>query len=456
MRREPEKRRRMVILSFDAVGARDLAVLEKLPNFRRLVQRGALCREVESVYPSITYPAHATIVTGKKPVRHGVINNTCFQPGYERPDWLSDRGNICGTTLYDEALKRGDSVCALLWPTTGKSRIPYNFPEIHANRPWQNLALKTLTDGSPRYILSMLPRAFRLLNGIHEPELDNFVERIAIETIARYNPEWLFVHFLDVDSNRHLLGLDHPEIRRALKRLDCRIGNIMEALEQTTAGRCRRMEDTTVVILGDHCQKDCHTAVYPNYLLKKHGLLNTDSKGRITDYQVVAKNCDGSCYLYLNPKMTNHVEMTRKMTQKLTELFRNMTDGKNTVVSRIFAGYEAGRMGADDKCVMMLEAKEGYYFLDDCDVLTCPVDDVTRHRMRATHGYLPNLSEYQTFFLMSGFGVREGVTGGPMKLWDEAPTLARIMGISLPGADGTVQEQLLEQSQLPGCAGRAT
>lgn len=97
----------MVVLSFDAVGAEDLSVLKKLPNFGWLCRQGALCENVESVYPSITYPAHTTIITGRKPCSHGIINNTCFQPERENPDWMSSRRWIRGTTLYDEALKRG-------------------------------------------------------------------------------------------------------------------------------------------------------------------------------------------------------------------------------------------------------------------------------------------------------------------------------------------------------------
>lgn len=439
MRTSQSPKRRMVILSFDAVGAEDLSVLKKQPNFKRLSEQGVLCEHVESVYPSITYPAHTTIVTGKKPCHHGIINNTCFQPERRNPDWMSDRGNIRGTTLYDEAIKRGDRVCALLWPVTGKSRITYNFPEIHANRPWQNLILKTMMDGSPRYVLGTLPHAMRELKGIQEPELDNFLEKVAVDTILRYNPELMLIHFLDVDAHRHRLGVGHPEIRRALKRLDGRIGAVLDALVRTKAGNCHSMEDTTIVILGDHYQLDCHTVLYPNYLLKKHGLLNIDSKRRVTDYQVIAKNCDGSCYLYLHPEIRKDSEMTEKLTRKLTTIFQELSDG----IECIFSGSEAAALGADDTVVMMLEAKNGYYFLDDHKVLTMSVDNVRQHRMKATHGYLPTLPKYQTFFLMSGYGVKKGGTCNSMKLWDEAPTLARIMGLNLLGTDGCVKTELL-------------
>lgn len=57
--------RRMVVISLDAVGARDLAYLKTLPNFQKLRAQSGYCDHVESVYPSITYPAHTSIVTEK-------------------------------------------------------------------------------------------------------------------------------------------------------------------------------------------------------------------------------------------------------------------------------------------------------------------------------------------------------------------------------------------------------
>ena len=78
--------RRMVVISLDAVGARDLAYLKTLPNFQKLRAQSGYCDHVESVYPSITYPAHTSIVTGKKPLHHGVVNNLRLQPGRKSPD----------------------------------------------------------------------------------------------------------------------------------------------------------------------------------------------------------------------------------------------------------------------------------------------------------------------------------------------------------------------------------
>lgn len=81
MKNSTMKASRMIIISLDAAGEPDLAYIKEMPNFRRFFERAALCPHVESVYPSLTYPAHAAIVTGcglKQPV---LLITFVFSPG---------------------------------------------------------------------------------------------------------------------------------------------------------------------------------------------------------------------------------------------------------------------------------------------------------------------------------------------------------------------------------------
>ena len=175
---------RLIMISLDAVGQRDLAYLCTLPNFKRLWERAAKCAHVQSVYPSITYPAHVSIVTGKKPVHHRVINNTRLQPKRPTPDWIWQRKFIKGTTLYDEALKKGWKVAALLWPVTARSSITYNLPEIFANRFWQNQVMVSAYNGSAFYEMNLYRKFGHMIDGIRQPALDNFVHASALYTLS--------------------------------------------------------------------------------------------------------------------------------------------------------------------------------------------------------------------------------------------------------------------------------
>lgn len=419
----------MIIISLDAVGRKDISFLRALPNFRALYNKSGVCEHVKSVYPSLTYPAHTSIITGRLPKNHGIINNTLLQPMRKTPDWMWQRKRIKSTTLYDEAHKKGMTTAALLWPVTAKSNITWNFPEIFANRPWQNQIVVSVLNGSARYQIDLYKRFGRLLNPnrrTRQPSLDNFVQASLLYTLKKYQPDLTLVHFTDVDTHRHIYGVEHEKVREALKRHDKRLGEIIHTLEETGT-----KEQTTIVVLGDHYQQDVHTIVYLNYLLKEKGYLKTNGN-KITSYQALAKNCDGSCYIYFHEKYKHDTILTQEMTGLLKKIRRDSQYG----IKHVFTGEEAGRIGADDTCAFMLEAKAGYYFLDEFKVLTQRVEDEKKYKMRAVHGYLPTDENYETFFMASGYGVSGHKIIPQMTLWDEGVTLAKLLGVHLGEVDG--------------------
>ena len=430
--------RRMVIISLDAVGARDLAYLKTLPNFQKLRAQSGYCDHVESVYPSITYPAHTSIVTGKKPLHHGVVNNLQLQPGRKSPDWMWQKHFIHGKTLYEAAAEKGYVTASILWPVTGKSRIRYCVPEIFANHWWQSQVMVSATNGPVLYQIELLKKFGHLMDGIKQPQLDNFVYAAADYTIRKYDPQLFLIHLTDVDTNRHLYGLDAPQIKEALDRHDERLGGICRALAETGD-----MEKTTIVVLGDHCQMDTHTVLYPNYYLKKAGLIRATADGKIKDYDFIAQHCDGSCYIYAGKKMKK--QMTIMSAEEKEAVMKHLRSCLQKIphLHEIFSRKHAAALGADGDCICMLEAEPGYYFQNGMEKPQEEVGQMQGERMLATHGYLPALPEYETFFMMSGYGVSQGEIP-KMYLWDEGPTLASVLGVDLPDTDGKIIEQLLK------------
>lgn len=432
--------KRVVIISLDAVGSKDLPFMSSLPNFRKFMNKAAVCANVSSVYPSVTYPAHTSIITGRMPKNHGVINNTLLQPERMKPDWMWQRKYISGTTLYDEMIKKGWKVASLLWPVTAKSKIQYNLPEIFANRPWENQILVSACNGSLRYQLELNHKFGKLRDGVRQPQLDNFVQASTLYTIDKYKPDMLLVHFTDVDTNRHIYGVTHERVTEALRRHDVRLGKIMQHLEKSGD-----VKDTTVVVLGDHYQKNTERVVYINYLLREKGLLQVvDNK--IVDYQIIAKNCDGACYLYCNHVLRGNgiLPLEPKVEQKLTEVLHLLETEEKYGTTHIYSGKEAGLLGADDTCVAMLEAREGCYYLDGFEKLTEMVSDMKEGKMKATHGFFPNAEGYKTFFMAMGCGIQEGVQIKRMNLCDIGVTLAELLKVDLGQVDGKVTEELLK------------
>lgn len=422
-----------MIISFDAVGRQDLEFLMTLPNFSSFLEGAALCGHVSSTYPSLTYPAHTSIITGRMPKNHGVINNTKLQPKRERADWVYQRKYIKTTTLYDEAKKKGLRTAALLWPVVGQSRIRYAVPEVMVTRKWQNQILVNALNGPIAYQLDLNKRFGHLRDGIRQPALDNFIQASALYTIEKYDPELFLLHLTDVDTNRHIYGVHHEKVNAALRRHDQRLGEILEKLEKTG-----NMEDTAVIILGDHYQKDARKIAYLNYFLQKEGLIQIKD-GKIKDWQAVAKTCDGSCYIYLNKGKRADGALQKQVRSMLEKLAEREDYG----IGQIFSAEEAARLGADPECFLMIEAREGWVFLDDWEQESKDVREEKEHFVRGTHGYLPCGEEYQTFFAAKGCGIRPCTVDREIRLWDEGATIAVLMGLDLGKTDGQIIREIL-------------
>ncbi|MFL6559728.1 MAG: alkaline phosphatase family protein, partial [Bacillus sp. (in: firmicutes)] len=362
----------LIIISFDCLSSLDFPMLKTLPNFQSILNTGTLVQEVKSIYPSVTYPCHATIVTGNYPNRHGVINNTLLQPGRNSPDWNWFRECIKGTTLYDEVKKANMTTAALLWPVTANADIDYNMPEIFANRPWHNQILVSLMSGSPRFQWGLNRRYGHIRKGLNQPELDDFVLESTVDTIKTKKPNLLMVHFTDLDTQRHYHGFSSEEATAAIHRHNNRLGRIIEALKESGI-----FENSTVVVLGDHSALDENKVINLNVLFHEQNLITSNGKGKIINWRAYCKSCDGSAYIYIKDK--HDPSAFNEVKRLLDTLLADPGSG----IENALTGEQAAEKGADGTCTFMLEAKRGYFFLDDHEgefIRTITQEDVNRDK----------------------------------------------------------------------------
>lgn len=428
------KNKYVIVISFDAVSEEDLEFLSKQPNFSKLIKNGALIKNVESVYPSLTYPAHATIVTGKYPKNHGVINNTVLDFKNDNPDWYWYRKYIKGDTIFDLAEKSGMKTCSILWPVTARSKITYNMPEIFCTKRYDNQILKSALAGSKIYQVNMNKKIGYLRQGMEEPYLDNFATEVAKKTIRELKPNLILLHLIDSDSQKHKYGIENKEVIESLKRHDERLGEIIESLK--LAGI---YEDSTIIALGDHSQINVNNVIKLNSILMKNDLINVNGN-KIKSYKAIAKSCDGSSYIYLKNK--NDVETRKKVRDILNELKNKYSN----VIEEVYNNEEIKNLGADINASFMIEAKRGYYFIDDFLGEAIEVIDESskiKHKLRASHGYLPSRDNYKTFFIAYGKTIKKGVVLEKGKLINHGPTIAKILDIDLRDCDGIVEERIL-------------
>ncbi|EKN65681.1 type i phosphodiesterase/nucleotide pyrophosphatase family protein [Neobacillus bataviensis LMG 21833] len=426
----------LIIISFDCLSALDYPILKDLPHFQTILKNGTYVEKVETIYPSVTYPCHATIVTGNYPNRHGVINNTLLQPGNPSPDWNWYRDCIHGTTLYDEAKLANLTTAALLWPVTGKANIDYNMPEIFANRPWQNQILVSLMNGTPSFQLELNKCFGHIRKGLKQPELDDFVLESTVHTIKTKKPNLVMVHFTDLDTQRHEHGFSSTEAIAAIHRHNLRLGRILEAIYEAGI-----YENSTVVALGDHSALDENKAVNLNVLLHKKNFITTNAKGKVINWLAYCKSCDGSAYIYINDKQDSAT------IKEVKQLVDSLLDDPDSGIEQVLTGDQAAAKGADGSCAFMLEASHGYYFLEDIEgeyIKTISREDAAADKKYtlACHGYSPEKEDYGTILMAVGKGINQ-TTLPSIRLIDEGPTFARLLGVSLGNTDGRVVEEML-------------
>lgn len=418
----------LIVISLDALGAVDLKDTSDLPVLHELIQSGTHIQEVETIYPSLTYPAHTSIITGHYPATHGIINNTKIQPDKDSPDWFWYKKAIQVPTLYDLAKEQGMTTAAFLWPVAAKSGIDYNIAEIFPNRFWLTQIMVSLHGSSPLFLIDMERKFGQLRKGINQPELDIFLTASVVDTIKTKRPTLLLAHLVDMDSMRHAHGVHSSEAKAALKRHDKRLAEIIQATKEAGI-----YENTVFAILGDHYQINVTHAIRLNILFAEKGWVTVEDK-KIINWEVYAKSCDGSCYIYTkNTKYNQEIEL---LLQDMSEL------------EQILTSDEIAHRGADTGATFMVEGKSGYYFMDD---LYGPLyEELTEEMLgkpgyyKAVHGYSPNKPDYKTTIIFNGPGINQGEKIASAHLVDEAPTFAKILGLQFPNTAGTVIEALFE------------
>jgi len=263
--------KKLLIVSFDALGDAELEAAinaGRMPNTEAFLKTASLTRGVRSLFPTLTYPVHASVVTGLLPAKHGVLGNTPPLP-VAHPKWYYEAANIRVKTLWEEVREAGGSIAAVLWPVTGASRdIRWNIPEI-MRRPGESQVLLNLKNGSVFLQAACMFRHGHLLSGIEQPQVDHFTTACAADLLAKKKPNLALVHLTAYDSLCHKNGPGTEGALKGADSLDWSLGVLLEA-----AG-----PEYSVLVFSDHSQLPVQKEILLNEYLVKRGLLTRAGGG---------------------------------------------------------------------------------------------------------------------------------------------------------------------------------
>jgi predicted AlkP superfamily pyrophosphatase or phosphodiesterase len=374
------------------------------------MKEGSYAEAVQGVYPTVTYPAHTTIVTGRLPAEHGIYTNlSSREPGKNSGDWFWFASAIKAPTLWDEARRAHLSTASVAWPVTVGAAIDWDIPEIWDPRK------RAVAD--PLYLAKYMSPllSLEILAALGPPkggsDTDAERTRLAIYLLQRHKPNLLLVHLESLDDTEHGFGPDSPQAAAALERIDAHIGEVVEAVKR--AG----LEATTdVFIVSDHGFLPVHRDVAPNVLLEKAGLLST-TYGAITGGKVETVG-DGGCFFIYWPAGSDLRSEVDAALKPLRE---------QGLVWAVLDREALKDLGADPGAQLALDAPDGTEYSNRSNGQL-----VLDGKPRGTHGFLPYRQGLEASFIAWGPGIRPGVDLHSIHMTAIGPTILRAMGINDP------------------------
>ncbi|MBR6085159.1 MAG: alkaline phosphatase family protein [Spirochaetales bacterium] len=439
---------KLFVLSMDAMVGEDLEYLKTRPNYKRIMEHCCRIGAVQTIYPSITYPAHASMITGCRVNKHGVYNNTKFPSDKNYPDWhLFTDKSFKVEDLFAAAKRAGCTTGAVYWPVMGNNKnIDYNINEyFFYDKPddmndgektvkaFMEMGASEETAEAIRDNLDRIPSEYRHRVGPIRLNhtFDHFINGCICSLIRRYQPDVLVAHNCILDTLRHRNGVFNDVVTWGLDMTDYWLGEIADAM--AAAGV---LEKTNFVIVSDHGQMNFSRRLKPNVLFARKGWLTVGSDGKPTaDSKVISQSNGMSDSVYVTDK---------SLLKEVHEYLQKLASEEVWGFSEVFTTEEVDKMyGWSGPFDFVIETDGYTTYSDDCrEPLIAPIDLSDYRLGKATHGYRPEKGP-QPVFVAVGPAFKEDVTIPFAYTIDEAPTFAHILGQSLPNADGRVLTEIL-------------
>jgi predicted AlkP superfamily pyrophosphatase or phosphodiesterase len=404
--------RHVLVISVDGMGSSyytQPSAASRIPNLRRLMEHGSFADSVEGVYPTLTYPSHTTLVTGRLPAEHGIYTNlSSRQAGKNPDDWFWFANAIKAPTLWDEARAHHLTTASVAWPVTVGAHIDWDVPEIWDPAKGEVPDALYVARHMDVTTAAELGMAFGLPAAGSEDD-ENRV-RLASYFLTKHRPNLTLVHLEGLDLVQHAVGPGAPAVA-TLNREDFHIGELLEAVKQA------RLESSTdIFVVSDHGFLPIMRDIQPNMLLANAGLLTADAAGNVTGGKITTVANGGSLFIYWRPGVDFSAEVRAALKPIIDQ-------------GLAYAVFESlQQMGADPEARLALEAPDGAEFTSSA---AGPLVK-TFKTPAGTHGFLPSRPGLQSAFIACGPDIRAGVDVGHIRMTEIGPTILKAMGIQDP------------------------
>ncbi len=416
----------VLLISIDGLRPGDVIEAEQrgleLPNLRRFVTDGSYATGVVGVLPTVTYPSHVTLLTGASPARHGVVNNTTFDPGQiNQGGWYWYASDIRVPTLWSAAGAAGKSVGNVHWPVSvAAAGVTWNLPQIwrtgHSDDAKLVEALST--PGLVDELEAATGEAYAA--GIDESiEGDEKRARFVAALIGRHKPELVTAYFTALDHEQHAEGPGTPQAHAVLERIDAIVGQVIAAERAAHP-------DAAIAVVSDHGFEAIsrETSFYRAFI--DAGLIRLDDKGAVGGWDAMPWPSAASVAIVL--ARPDDAALVAKVGKLLADMQADSANGIAAVADRA----EIARMGGNPEASFYVNMMPGTTVAGFAGA-AAPLRGTPRYK--GTHGYFPAAANLRSTFLIMGPGIPAGRSLGEIDMRAIAPTLAEILGVTLTRAE---------------------
>jgi predicted AlkP superfamily pyrophosphatase or phosphodiesterase len=382
----------VVLVSFDGMHP---ALLDRTPTpaFDRLAAGGVQAAGLIPVYPSKTFPNHYTIATGLYPHRHGLVDNSFYDPAFDatyRPGdstAVRDGRWYGGEPIWGAATRQGVRTASFFWVGT---EAP-----VRGVRPTYS-----------RFFDMRVPNQERVdtvLHWLSLPELDR--------------PRLVMLYFSEPDGAAHAQGAYSPAVKRAVTDMDRLLGDLLDGLAALPFS-----ERIHVIVLSDHGIIDvpADNVIYLEDIVDLEGVR-------------VAHNVT-QALLYFDGD-----------EDRLRDVYATLREGlHHATVYLPHELPELWRYGDNPRIGNMVVAAEPGWIIRRRGGLPWPGGGM--------HGWDPHLPAMHGIFMASGPGLRAGRTGPAFESIHVHPLVAHLLGIEpAPDIDGRL-DAVADLLAAPGVA----
>jgi predicted AlkP superfamily pyrophosphatase or phosphodiesterase len=420
---EPATGPMVLLISVD--GMKPEAILEaqshglKVPNLRAFMTDGAYANRVRGVLPTLTYPSHTTLLTGASPAKHGIIDNTTFDPLLRNAQgWYWYAEDIKVPTLWDAADAAHLKTANVYWPVSVGASIAYNLPQIWRTGSDDDLKLQRALS-TPGLEQELAAELGRYPGGMEETVADDEIRaRFAIRLLEKKHPSFFTVYLTGLDTEEHASGPFSPKANETLERLDSVVGSLRAAAEMAAPGRA------TICVVSDHGFAPIEHDVNLYAAFLDAGLFSVNKDNKVTAWKAMLWPAGGSAAVVLADPKDETVRA--KVQALLDKLAADPANG----IDRIWSKDEIQKGRGFPNAEFLISLKIGY---ETAYSMTLPL--ITKPSNLGMHGYVPERSEMRSSFFIVGPQIAKGRSLGEIDMRQIAPTLADILHIRLAAAE---------------------